>query len=406
MFGSARDFLSAACSFSLLACSLETPGGREPRGEPSPVTADAQARADAASVAPSVDAEGPYPDDPEAGSGPADAAAADAAAMIDASVEPRDANAPPVADAARDASPLDVDAAEAGPTPADAGSDAAAPDAAGGCRLEGSFAVEVLFDVSWNGTTLAGIVPLLKPGTGKIQMIARIDLRGGALRSRASVTSCGARMPDFTAGNWLVGNENYAGYIPDEAWDSPSMPRWELAWDVGCDRPGCSIETDLLDAIIGARSAPGDVWPGRNGPLSAVLPLDHDEDGDPAITLGSRDSNERNPDGVPYRLIPVTWTLLTRSPRAFIPFRVTGEFHGKLDTCDTFSGVVSEGSVEARCVGCMARNEGQSRERECEPQEVLFLDQNLPDWAVSGGTWRARRVADDANCSAVRAAMR
>jgi hypothetical protein len=410
MFGSARDFLSAACTFSLLACSLETPGGREPRGEPWPVTTDAQAQPDAASVVSGADAAAQDARDsdggpsltPEAGDD-ADAPAPDAAS--DAGAQPGDATAP-VADAARDASSVDVDAAEAGSTPAEAGLDAAAPDAASACDLEGSFGVDVQFDVSWNGTTLAGIVPLLKPGTGKMQMLARIDLRGGALRSRALVTACGTQLPDFTAGNWLVGNENYAGFIPHEAWDSPSMPRWDLGWDVGCDQPGCSIETELLDAVIGARSGARDVWPGRKGPLSAVVPVDHDEDGEPAVTMSSRDSDERNPDGVPYRLIPVTWTLLTRSPRAFIPFRVTGEFHGKLDTCDAFSGVVSNGSVEARCVGCVARNEGQPRERECSDQEVVFLDENLPDWSVSGGTWRARRVPDDASCSAVRAAMR
>jgi hypothetical protein len=399
MFGSARGFLSPLCTLSLLACTLQTAGGRDSRDEPAPVVeADAETGGDAASTAPVADAAPPGSGAPDAAQlpGPDAGPELDAGAR-DASQLPDDAS-PAVVDAAEDASAVD-----AALPPADA---SVAPDASTDCRLEGSFAVEVLFDVDWNGTTLAGIVPLLKAGSGRIRVSARLDLRGGALRSRALVTACGAVMPDFTAGNWLVGTEYYAGFIPEESWDKPAMPRWDLGWEVGCNQPGCSIATDLLVAVIGARSAAGDVWPGRTGPISAIMPLDHDADGDPAITLGSRDSDFRNPDGVAYELIPVTWTLATRSPRAFIPFRMTGEFHGKLDSCDALSGVVTNGGVEARCVGCVARNEGQTRERSCTDEEADFLDANLPDWHVSGGTWRARRVPDDANCSAVRAALR
>jgi hypothetical protein len=405
MFGSARGFLSPLCTLSLLACSLETPGGRDPRDEPSLVVeADAEVAGDAAWTAPVADAAPPGSGEPDASELPdPDAGPGLDASAPDASQLPGDASVPAV-DGAQDASAVD-----AALPPADASDppDASVPpDASTECRLEGSFAVEVLFDVDWNGTTLAGIVPLLEAGSGRIRVTARLDLRGGALRSRALVTACGAVMPDFTAGNWLVGTENYAGYIPDETWDKPAMPRWDLGWEAGCSQPGCSFATDLLVAVIGARSAAGDVWPGRNGPISAIIPLDHDADGDPAITLGSRDSDVRNPDGVPYKLIPVTWTLTTRSPRAFIPFRMTGDFHGKLDSCDALSGVVTNGSVEARCVGCVARNEGQTREQACNNAQADFLDANLPDWHVSGGTWRARRIPDDANCSAVRALLR
>jgi hypothetical protein len=398
MFGSARGFLSSMCTLSLIACSLETPGARGPHGEPLPAEMDAEVVSDAAAVTSDPDAAVPLD------------AALDAAppSLPDASLA-LDANTPPDADVLPDVMEP-TDAAADATTLVDGGApppvEAGAPDAASSCRLEGAFGVDVQFDVSWNGTTLGGIVPLLQPGSGKINIIGRLDLRGGALKSRALVSSCGAALPDFEAGNWLVGNENYAGYIPDESWDRPSMPRWDLGWEVGCDQPGCSILTDLLVAVIGARSAAGDVWPGRKGPLAQIVPFDHDDDGSPAITLASRDSNFSNAQGVPYKLIPVAWTLLTRSPRAFIPFRFTGQFHGKVDNCDEFSGVVTNGSVEARCVGCVARNEGQTREQPCSNEEARFLDENLPDWSVLGGTWRARRLPENASCSDVRALLR
>lgn len=394
MFGSARGFFSPLCTLSLVACSLEAPGHRDPVREPWPVVADAEAPADAAPVQSGPDAAV----EQDAGLDAAVQPGPDAGAPDAAPPELDDATLPsPLADAAQDAgSTEDADTlTEAGPT----------PDAGGDCVLDGAFGVEVLFDVSWNATTLGGIVPLLEAGTGQIRVLARLDLRGGGLKSRALVTSCGATMPDFTVGNWLVGTEYYAAYIPESSWDQPSMPRWDLGWEVGCNQPGCSILTDVLAAVVGARSAAGDVWPGRTGSLSAIVPVDHDVDGYPAITMVSRDSSTQTEDGVPYDLIPVTWTLLNRATLAFVPFRVTGQFHGKLDTCDAFSGVVSNGSVEARCVGCLARPEGQTRDQPCSDAEASFLDANLPDWSVSGGTWRARRVPDGASCSAVRALM-
>jgi hypothetical protein len=390
MFGSARCFLVPVVgTLSLLACSLETPG-RSGRGEPWPSEFDAGVVLDAAGAGdPGIDAAG------EAG-------------QLDAEPAPPGHDAAPDATLPQgDAAPGELDAAPDALSPSDAEADATLVDAATEagterCSLDGVFAVEVLFDAEWNGTTLAGIVPLLKPGAGQIQIIARLDLRGGGLQSRGLVSACGAVMPDFTAGNILVGNENYAGYFPDEGWDAPSMPRWDLGWQVGCDQPGCSLDTELLVATIGARNA-GDIWPGRKGPISNIVPLDHDGDGHPAVTIGSRGPDERNAAGVPYKLIPVTWTLTERSPRAFVPVRVMGEFHGKLDSCDELSGVVTAGSVEARCVGCVKVTDGQSQESACSPQEATFMDENLPDWMVTSGTWRARRVPATAECGALRA---
>jgi hypothetical protein len=308
-----------------------------------------------------------------------------------------------------DAAPLPDGAA-----PFDAASDAAAPaqdaaaDAArgdaGSCTLDGkALAAEVFFDVNWKGTTLAGIVPLLMAGSGRIRVVVRLDLSGNGPRLRTRLTACEANMPDFAAGNVLVGTEQYAAYIPDAAWDESSMPRFDLGWDLGCNLPGCALSSDGLVATFGARANPGDKWPGRTGSISDIVPLDDDDDGYPGISFMSRDSHEHSASGTAYTEIPVTWTLASRCARAFIAFQVAGQFHGQLDSCDTLSGVVASGRVEARNFGCYAHAEGSSREYECASDEAEFLDENLPNWTVMGGSWRAQIVDSSFDCVDVRA---
>jgi hypothetical protein len=278
-------------------------------------------------------------------------------------------------------------------------------DAAQMCSLAGSFATELLFDVSWNQTTIAGIIPLLAAGTGKIRMTVRLDLGGTPESASARLTACGATLPDFKASNALIGTENYAAHIPERAWEHTGMPHPAFGLSFGCMAPGCALTTDHVVATFGARTLPDDVWPGRSGALKQIVPVDHDGDGHPAITFISRGENEKNPQGMSYMNIPVTWTLNARALEADIAFRITGMFNGKIEHCDLFSGVVSSGSVEARAVGCRAQRDNANTTFDCASDQSSFLDQNLPAWQVRGGAFRARRVSQDANCTAVRAAL-
>jgi hypothetical protein len=311
---------------------------------------------------------------------------------------------------AHDAEPLDGAAGggDLGSTDGAVQGDAAlsAEAGTGACMLSGSFATELLFDVGWNQTTLAGIVPLLAAGTGQLRIVVRLDLGGSMENASARLTACGTRLPDFKASNALIGTEYYAAYVPDGAWDNAAMPHPAFGLSFGCAEPGCALTTDHVVATFGARTFPDDVWPGRTGPIKQLTPLDQDGDGHPGVTFVSRGADMRNALGVAYENIPVTWTLGERAPEADVAFRVTGVFTGKVAQCDLFTGVVSSGSVEARAVGCRVRRDNTSGPgAECAADQSSFLDQNLPDWQVRGGTFRARRVADDANCSVVRAAL-
>ncbi len=296
--------------------------------------------------------------------------------------------------------------------PADSGMENPVPDAASveedagsGCDLDMTLSAEVLFKVNWRGTTLAGIVPVLDGGSGNIRVVVRLDLRGGASSSlRSLVTACDAAMPDFNA-SWLIG-EVYAGLFPPKSWDEPTMPRWDLGWQVPCKEPGCMFSSDQIVATIGARASAQDVWPGRTGPISQIVPVDHDNDGLPAYTIVSANSSEQSASGKPYSEIPVSWTLGARSVTASIAFQLAGQFAGTIDDCETLTGNVMSGRIEARAVACVAQDSPNGGQYTCSADQASFLDENLPNWTVTGGTFRAKRVSPDADCEATRAVWR
>jgi hypothetical protein len=332
----------------------------------------------------------------------------DAAAPFDAgrpTLAPTDSSISPIQ--RPDATPdevVDAHAHDASPL-----GDAERPDAdtlPTGCKLTGSYATEILFDVGWNQTTIAGFIPLLAAGTGQIRTVVRLDLGGSPERASARLTACGATLPDFRASNILIGTEHYAAVIPESAWESDQMPHPAFGLSFGCMAAGCALTTDPVVATFGARTNPNDVWPGRTGPLGQITPLDQDGDGHPGVTFVSRGDGERNAQGAAYVHIPVGLSLNARAQDADVAFRITGTFNGKVDSCDLYTGAVSSGSVEARAFGCRARRDNSRTTFDCASEQSAFLDQNLPAWQVRGGTFRVMRVADNASCSVVREALR
>ncbi len=271
----------------------------------------------------------------------------------------------------------------------------------GMCSLDITLSAEVLFDVDWRGTTLAGIVPVLNAGNGAIRVVVRLDLRGGSNSVRSLVTACDAHMPDFEA-SWLIG-EVYAGLFPKDSWDQPTMPRWDLGWRFDCRTPGCAFGSDQIVATIGARASAQDVWPGRTGEMSMIVPVDHDDDGLPGYTIHSANSSEHSADGKPYSEIPVSWTLGARAVDAAIALQLAGMFSGTFEDCDTLVGSVNSGRIEARAISCIAHDGPSGSEYTCSADQAAFLDENLPNWTVTGGRFRAKRIGGDADCAAVRA---
>jgi hypothetical protein len=392
---------------TLIGCSLEAPGtGPQVDTGGSVMETDQPAQpedtgvdqaAEDASVEPPEQAPDASPD----------------SALSDASAPALDAEPPGLdADQATDASVLDAQDAlvvqDADSGHQDAARDAEPPvdatpgsDAGAGCTLDGTFSAEVNFDVQWKGTTLGGVIPVLAAGSGRLRVLVRIDASQSGAQPSWKLSACGAVIPDFGA-SWLIG-EVYSVEIPARSWDQPTNPAWPLHWTFDCRTAGCGIHSAPFLATLGARyQTPAD-WPGASGPLSQIVAVDHDNDMLPGITLRARGPREQNPAGKAYDLPPVSWNLGARATTIFTALQIATRMEATLESCDAFKGTLQEGRVEARALGCTARKDGEVREEPCTASQGGFVDQNFPNWVVTGGTLRAKRVAPESKCAAIRA---
>jgi hypothetical protein len=324
----------------------------------------------------------------------------DAAQPPDTGVDPGDAQLPGDASLSADTS-LAEDAAQ--PLDAQTPGDAGPPPDAGPprCSLAGSFAAEVAFNVQWKGTTLGGVVPVIAAGSGVVRMLVRMDSVEAGGRTTSTLSACSGQVPDFSA-SWLIG-EVYSVEIPDRIWDQPTIPRWYMGWDSVCSAASCGLRSQLVVATLGARAATSDMWPGRTGPISQITPVDHDNDMLTALTLVARGPDRRNPSGKPYDEPPISWTLGSRASNIFTAFQLAGRLEANFSGCDSFSGGISEGKVEARALGCIAHRDGETAQFSCSRAQAEFLDENFPHWVVTGGTVRARRIAPELTCKEIRA---
>jgi hypothetical protein len=275
---------------------------------------------------------------------------------------------------------------EGGSASADAGHPGS--DAAVGCAIDGRYAVEVSFDVSWVGTQFASIVPIISPGEGQLSFIVIGELKQAAVNTELAFRTCQASVPEFIS---TLPQERYAVRFSDSVWDNPNMPifRSEV---MSCREPGCMFRSTPIHALIGsALSDPLAEWP--SSAASGQWP-DHDGDGRPGVGAFMLGPSAGRSIAYP----PVDLFGLRRVQKLDLGMRVNLTLNGKRDSCDALSGEILDGSIDTRGLNCIAT----SRPMACSADELRFLDDNLPAWTVRQGTFRGMRVKDDADCDQVR----
>jgi hypothetical protein len=265
------------------------------------------------------------------------------------------------------------------------------------CSLTGTFSVRSDMLVSWVGKTYAGF-QLVRPGTGKAQVFARVVISFGNDRKlKSEATLCGARLPEFNAGDGTFFRETYGFYLQDDIWDRPTMPRWPLAWAATCAEPGCTLISDVLEAPVGA-----------NGYVDAPAPIetkDHDGDGFAGVTVAARGPTELSSANQPYTLIPLSGLGEARSEHVFAVVLFKAQYNTTFRDCDYLDGNSNQTRITLRTAGCLAINTRNAPETPCTAEQTMFVAENIPDVSVSpGATLEMRRVADGADCAAVRRA--
>jgi hypothetical protein len=263
------------------------------------------------------------------------------------------------------------------------------PDAAAAsCSMDGRYAVEVRFEVSWVGTQFASIVPVISPGEGELSFVVIGELREGATATELSFRACQASVPQFVS---TLPQEHYAVRFSDTVWDNPGMPVYH-GEATRCREPGCTFQSTPIHALIGsALSDPLASWPTS---ASAGQWPDHDGDGRPGVAAFMLGPNA----GGSIEYPPVDLFGIRRVQKLDLGMRVNLTLDGKREGCDKISGDVQDGSIDTRALDCVA----VSRPMRCTSDELRFLDDNLPAWTVRQGTFRGTRVSDDAECEDVR----
>ena len=306
--------------------------------------------------------------------------------------EPRGAMDAGASDAPSDAAGV-TEVADA--TAADA-SVAAASEPADGCDLVGSYAMRTEFDVSWDRTTL-GLWPLVDHGRDVLTVYASAQVRDERGQLVATIQPCGAEVPDFRSAS-RVKPELYGVHVPRVAWESASMPRWEVRWSPVCRDVGCMVQSTPLDVWIGAQArVDANGQPVRGD----VQPVDVDGDGAPGLTLLTRTPDEVNRFGEAYHQPPLGFGRLGRAQQLMMAISMRTQFGGTLESCRAIKGEGTDAHARGVAFGCTSEVSATTLAA-CEPSLVRAVDANLPAWKVSAVRYRTERI-DDARCDKVRA---
>lgn len=306
----------------------------------------------------------------------------------------------PPASALTPALPSDASVSDAGrPAAADAEAndaaltDAAPADSAGtdaGCDVSGSFALRIDAEASWAGTTLFNIVPIIKPGSGTLSVVLLADLHAD---HSATLRACGANVPDFSAS---VG-ETYGVVFPDDLWEKLSM-RWSVGTSSMCLEPSCGLSFDPIVAQLGIGIPEQASWPTSRDKLDGALLRDDDRDGVPGVLLRCRGPKE--PGAGKYQHPPTSYALNTRVSEIMMAIRIVAQLEARLASCDSFGGTIQMMSVDTRALACQLDTGTR-----CLPEQLAFVDDNLPVWKVYNASFQAARVSTGASCADVRAVM-
>lgn len=306
----------------------------------------------------------------------------------------------PVEDATTDPS-VDDDSGTERDDAGDRVADADASVARNECGAPGVFGVRVDFDVTWQGTSFVGIVPVIAPGAGQLRVYAAASFAKSGFK-QATIKACGAEIPAFEAGQNVFAGELYGVHIPEPSWDRPSMPTWSLDMRPTCTQPGCAFDTGLLEVLLGTRQRDiGGRGPRRRPVGPRIESVDDDGDGQLGMTLLTLGPNERHESGRAY-VQPPLGNWFSRAQRLMLAIAVNAQLRGKFDHCDALSGSVQSGAVLTSALGCTSTSNGV--EVACDSGAVQFLDENLPAWTVSSASFKGVRVSAD-DCTAIRAAL-
>ena len=278
--------------------------------------------------------------------------------------------------------------------PPDAGAPMDGPPSSGGCPPLGTLtlSVHIIMDATWPGGTATSA------GSGKIHLwnMSKLNTANGVL-SGDETRSCGTILPDFSlngAGQLVTGGSKVLVEIPHAVWEAPTIPKLQSRGKIAGFDPGSAFSIDGTVALIGLTMPdPAAAWPNS---YTAIMAVDADGDGKPGFTAVPRA-------GMGYVQPPTGLGLFGSAPsadRLYLASRTVVSLDGKLTSCTDVSGTAKIAFFDSHVVGCHVKNGN-----DCTANQIDFVDQSRTLYKISGATFTAKKIADNASCADARAAL-
>ncbi len=260
-----------------------------------------------------------------------------------------------------------------------------ANNGAGSCDFNGQAAVKIDVDVAWD----SGLAIEAGSGTLEIWFSATLDHNGNVIAVTGN--PCEVVIPDFET-NVLAGGEKVGTAWPQGIWAGAGIPKIDLTVNLAASEPGSQITIPPGPLVLGAtfNDDLNDPWPGSWTGLNAT---DHDGDGKPGVTTLAKTGNGY---GMPRLDI---FNDQVRADQIYLAFRTILSLDGVIDSCEGASGAATF-TMEQHAVGCHVAGGG-----ECNNDQVNLLDNNLPQFRVTGANFELRKVAQGASCNDIIAAL-
>jgi hypothetical protein len=86
--------------------------------------------------------------------------------------------------------------------------------------------------------------------------------------------------------------------------------------------------------------------------------------------------------------------------KLYLSSRTVVSLDGKLTSCADVAGTAKIAFFDSHVVGCHVKNGG-----DCTPSQIDFVDQSRTLYKITGATFTAKKIADDATCADARAAL-
>ena len=229
-------------------------------------------------------------------------------------------------------------------------------------------------------------------GDGQLHVWGKVVYTASGNTLSGMLQACGISLPPTTL-TALGGGGMIQIDVPNDKWEAPSMPRFQVdgtqtAWDIGATLSFSYV------ALIGFTMA--DAATAR---LAGLLHRHHDDERRRGRHARGADRGpaERRPAS---RCRPPRSLQSARADQLYIVIRQVTSATLTRTACDQASGSATFAHLNNHVVGCHVM--GGS---DCMPAEINFIDTNRAIYEITGATAQTKVVADTATCADVRAAL-